>query len=124
MSKQTGGPASFVGATAFSLAGPVAWALHLGVVYATQHVVCIVSPDSMALYRAAFGALTLIFIAALSLATIRRASFLHLLHGNTNDQRVDRFLAETMRWLSVLSIIGIGWTALALLFINACPALR
>ena len=106
-------------ATAFSLFGPLIWALHLALVYGVHHVACRTGGSETTIagfILAATVAASLVLVAA----ALRPAWLATLLRAPPGDDPLRPFLDAVMRWLVVLSVAGIVWAGAATGFIGAC----
>lgn len=123
-------PGSVAGALLYLVAGPLVWAGHLGLVYATQSVLCALAVTGVARVEPLFieilgGAITALAAAALVLAirlphhmarVLRAARFL--------DGENGTFMISVMRLLAALSLAGVLWAGSAIVLLDTCPQLR
>jgi hypothetical protein len=123
-------PGSFAGALLFLLAGPLAWAGHLGLVYGTQSVLCAFRITGVArvdtlLIEAMIGVVTALAAVMLMLAmwlprnTARRLRAARFLNGENGA-----FMISVMRLLAALSLAGVLWAGATVLLLDPCPPLR
>jgi hypothetical protein len=113
-------PASRIfGAAVFVLLGPLIWALHLAIVFATHHAACLRGGDERTVVAVVVTA-TLAAAGVLFAAVLRPVPLARQLRGPANDDSVGVFLESLMRWLAVLSLAGIAWAGSALVFVPVC----
>ena len=123
-------PGSVASALVYLLAGPLIWAGHLFLAYASQSVLCafritgIASVDPM-LIEAAVVVVTVLAAAALSLTIWQPRGTARLLRAaGFLDGANGAFMASVMRLLSALSLAGVLWAGATVLLLQACPQLR
>lgn len=102
-----------------ALAGPLAWAMHLLVIYGTHAVMCSreVSGRTSGIVIGAATLVALVVLAVVALWGRGPKAF-----GPPGQTR--SFLRNSMMLLAVLSAFGIVWSGSAMLFLPACLALR
>ena len=118
--------ANVVGTILFILFGPIVWAIHLGVSYAAHAALCAagdrlpLGPDALPwiLGPATILALLLIGAAMLSPNLVRAPT-----RAGREGEDV-RFATAVMRTLGLLSLLGVGYFGLAMLFVPLCLPLR
>jgi hypothetical protein len=115
----------FAAVTVTCLFGPLVWALHLALLYGSQHVLCTTVAGDLRdrSFHWSVALLTLIFIAVLFRAIGSGRIIISGLRSDV-DEHLSLFLVYTMRWLSGLAIVGILWTALTLAFTTSCEPIR
>lgn len=123
-------PGSVASALVYLLAGPLVWAGHLFLVYASQSVLCafritgVASVDPVAIL-AVVAAVTVLAAAALLLMIWRpRDTARFLRAAGFLDGANGAFMMSVMRLLSTLALAGVLWAGAAVLLLQACPQLR
>lgn len=107
-----------------ALAGPLIWGLHFGIVYATHHLICLLTGNSAALWaQLAVIAATLVALLALLLAIVKPSILLRMTGSGSGSETSRSFLAGIMRLLALLSIFGVFWAGSAALFLPACESI-
>ncbi|HEX2139336.1 MAG TPA: hypothetical protein VHG33_06460 [Woeseiaceae bacterium] len=118
------------GALLYLLAGPLVWAGHLFLVYATQAALCAfritgafaVEP---LLIPVSIAVLTVLAAAALVLALWRPKAIAHLVRaGRFLDGENGEFMISVMQLLAGLSLAGVIWAGATALLLDPCPQLR
>lgn len=110
---------SFWGVTLWSLVGPLAWALHLALVYGVQHMVCAVD-GSHALVRPFVLGAGAVLVAALLPFALPSPPFSNRLHNTGWPVSTQQFLLGVMRLLVLLSVVGILWASAGAFFLPGC----
>lgn len=113
--------ASSVGTLVYLQVGPIAWALHLALVYGLQPMICARSATaSTVLVLLA----TAICLAAVAAALIWSRGLAGVLRARAATQASRRFHRRVMRWAGLLAAVGIIWTGAAATIVPACDPLR
>jgi hypothetical protein len=98
-----------------ALVGPTIWAAHFLTVYASESLACRFGRP--AIHDAIIVGVTIFAIVALTLymsRTRRRGRAIG------SDDRFEHFLQRIAWALNALSLVGIGWAALAAMLLSAC----
>lgn len=116
-----------LGVMLYLLFGPVVWAAHFSASYAAHAALC-ASGDRLPLLGvqslpALLGGATLLASVTL-VALVLKPHLLDRLgpHGASADNAA--FLRGVMRFLSLLSLVGVAWSGVAMLVLPLCQQLR
>jgi hypothetical protein len=115
---------SIIALIAFTLCGPLLWALHLAISYLTHHVMCSTNAATVA-YAQWVAVAAGIVIAALLGGAARYTAALAAVCGCgalAHDTR--RFLQAVARSLALLALVGVTWGTIAAVLLPPCAALR
>lgn len=134
MAEQSGGSPpvetySSVGTITYILIGPLAWALHLTVIYGSQSTLCTFVPPQPVIFD--LGLVEIIVtiasvVTALAPALLlwRSAATKRVLNAPGAESPDASFHDALARLLGLLSIIGIVWAGLIVALLPPCAALR
>jgi hypothetical protein len=116
---------SAVGTLVFLALGPIVWALHFTLVYASQSTMCtlLVVPASAGNATPigwTVGAIVATSVAMLLLAMVRPLVVWRLLARRLPDAGGTAFGVSVMRWLSMLSLLAMLYTLMALFTLPSC----
>lgn len=116
---------SVIGTLAYVLFGPLVWAIHIVVIYGGQSMLCaaagILDPSAAVRSLVALASvLALTIVAAATLGADRAAS---MMGAASSMPPLQQFQRRVMRLLAVLSLFGIGASAVAAAM-PVCAALR
>lgn len=116
---------SAVGTLVFLALGPIVWALHFTLVYASQSTMCtlLVVHESAGINTPVawtVGAIVAVSAAMLLLAMVRPLGIWRLLARRLPDARGAAFGVSVMRWLSLLSLLAMLYTLMALVTLPSC----
>jgi hypothetical protein len=98
-----------------ALVGPTVWAAHFLTVYASESLACRFGLP--AVHDAIIVGVTILAMVALTLHTSRTG---RCRRAMVNDDRFEHFLQRSAWALNALSLVGIGWAALAAMLLSAC----
>lgn len=98
-----------------ALFGPTCWAAHFLTVYASESLACRFGLP--AVHDAIIIGLTIFAIVALTLHMSRTGRRRRAIGS---DDRFEHFLQRSAWALNTLSLVGIGWAALAAMLLSAC----
>lgn len=116
---------STAGSLAFLAFGPIVWALHLAVSYGGHAALCAVGPAAqggtlpLLLAAATAMAAIILVVALLRPGLVRRA--LRAMPASSTEAG---FATTVMRFLGVLSLMGVAFAGLAMLILPLCQQLR
>jgi hypothetical protein len=117
---------SIVGTLLFIHFGPIVWALHLGFSYAVHAAIC-EADERLPLGPAALPWLLGAGTVAAALAILAGLLLPDLvgtpLHAARNGQ-TGAFVSSLMRFLAVLSLLGVGYFGLSMLLVPICLPIR
>lgn len=99
-----------------ALAGPVAWAAHLSLLYGAATLACLTPDASEPAFRMFSTVVTLVLIGGLLWFIVRRAGALR------NGPQSNRFLNIVAVVLAANSILAILWASLPVAMIGHCAA--
>lgn len=122
-----GSPAA---ALAYLVAGPLAWAGHLLLVYAPQAALCAFRLTGTAavetsIVRVMVIGVTVLAASAMIAAIAAPRALARLLRATAFLEGGNgRFMIAVMRLLAVLSLAGVAWAGSAALVLPPCPVLR
>lgn len=113
-----------VGVLLITLAGPLIWGVHFGIVYAAHHLTCTLTGNSAAFWaQLAVSVATLAALLALLLAIFKPEIIQHMVRYETAQKISRSFLTGVMRLLALLSFFGVLWAGSAVLFLPACESI-
>lgn len=116
----------YVRVSLFSLGGPLLWVIHFAVVYVVQHVLCSVYGNTAeTTVTVLILIMSLLLVIALVIYMVRAPALLrqvlHLDEGqNIYAHHTLAFLHFMMRALAGLSLLGILWASVAVVFLTSC----
>lgn len=111
----------------FLLFGPLVWALHLGLAYATHAAVCAAGGRlglAVGTLPWLLGGVTLTALLALAAAFLRPAVLRRLLRMAPVSRNEETFATSLMRLLTLLSLAAVSYATLVLLTLPSCLELR
>jgi len=113
----------------FLALGPVTWALHLTLLYASQSTMCAlgvgVAPDgSSGVVTGVAAAIVVVTAGLLAVAIIKARSVLGRLAGGSVSGDYAEFAVGVMRVLSALSLVAMLYTGMALAVLRGCATGR
>ncbi|MEF3077040.1 hypothetical protein V2P20_18590 [Methylobacter sp. Wu1] len=113
-----------VGILLITLAGPLIWGVHFGMVYALHHFICLLTGNSAAFWaQSAIIAATLAALLALLLAVFKPEIIQRLVRYETAQKISQSFLTGVMRLMALLSVFGVLWAGSAALLLPACESI-
>ena len=116
---------STAGSLAFLAFGPIVWALHLTVSYAGHASMCAVGPaEGSGALQLLLGLATFIALAILVVALLRPGLIRRLLRAMPETSPEAGFATTVMRFLGVLSLLGVSFAGMAMLILPLCQQLR
>ena len=119
---------SILSATAFLLAGPIVWAVHLLLVYGPQSALCAFGKSGVA--EVGPSSISALVLAVTAIAAV---PLLAVLFWPQATARLLRFRAEgssrpfaisVARWLAALSLVGVLLAGATALMLDPCAQLR
>lgn len=110
---------------ALLIVGPLSiWALHFGVLYAVQHVVCATTPSTAhVLLTIATVLATLLAYAGLAAIALWPRMTLGRAHEKCCPD-TKSLLVSIARTTALLSAVAVAWAATSLFVLPTCPSLR
>ena len=111
-----------MGTLVYLLLGPIAWAMHLMVVYGSHTLICAREGGSGA--SETILAATLIVLAMLAAAIAAPGAAQRALDQSDSNAVGYRFHRRVMRWLAFLSAVGVAWAGSTALIVGPCLSLR
>lgn len=113
-----------VGVLLITLAGPLIWGAHFGIVYAAHHLICLLAGNSAAFWaQLAVIMATVAAVLALLLAIFKPEIMQHRVRYETAQKISRSFLTSVMRLLALLSVFGVLWAGSAALLLPACESI-
>lgn len=120
---------SIARAILFLLASPILWSGHFFLVYGLQSPLCALgvypgrSVDGWEVAAPVITATVVVLSAQLAIL-LRPDTLAALLNFRSTDRQGARFAISVSRFLTVLAMLGVAWTGLAALLLEACSQLR
>ncbi|WAK02639.1 hypothetical protein [Methylobacter sp. YRD-M1] len=113
-----------VGVLLITLAGPLIWGVHFGIVYAAHHLICLLTGNSAAFWaQLAVIAATIAALLALLLSIFKPEIMQHMVRYESAQNISRSFLTGVMRLMALLSVFGVLWAGSAALFLPACTSI-
>lgn len=115
---------STLGTIVYVLAGPIAWAVHVTVIYGFQSTACAVHPSPEWLVDIVVTIATAIAAAVSAFVALRHETAAHALGAGGWPDETRQFTRRVMTLLALLSIFGIVGAGAATFILPACDMMR